>query len=431
VANADVTTDVRPEPSAPPPLASEAERRRQLASMKRRATGVLAAMTVFFIVVTLAGDDSGWLGYLQALAEGSMVGGIADWFAVTALFRHPLGIPIPHTAVIVERKDQFGRTLGEFVQENFLSTAVIGERIRSARPAERTGDWLADPANATRLAGHAAEVAVNLADVLHDEDAQRLIDQELQRALDALPLAPLAGRALRTFTDEGRHQELLDAALRTLEQWLERNRGSLHDRFGSETPWWLPGAVDDRIFDRLYQGVCDVLQNINDDPNHEFRGQFDAWMADLADQLEHSPEMSARADQFKRDLLANPELRKWTGSLWEELKGALRTQAADPASRLRTGLADAIAGLGHRLQDDPVLARKLDEMVETLAGYLTSHFQDEIADLVSGTISRWDANETSDRLELLLGHDLQWIRINGSVVGGIAGVLIHALGEMV
>jgi uncharacterized membrane-anchored protein YjiN (DUF445 family) len=417
--------------SSTPPVRRQQERQRELTKMKRRATGMLVAMTLFFLVITIFTDGTGVWGYLQALAEASMVGGLADWFAVTALFRHPLGIPIPHTAVIVERKDDFGRTLGEFVQENFLSAGVITERVRNAHVVERAAEWLSDDANAAQLSGHAADLAVGLADLVNDEDVHRLVDEELAAAVDRLPLASMAGRGLQMMTAENRHHELLDAILRGLERFLDESRETLRTRFAEEAPWWLPDAVDDRIFDRLFEGVCRLLGDVNRDPNHEVRKQFDTWVTSLIDRLEHSPEMQERVDELKREVLEHPALREWSGSLWGEVKDVLREQAADADSVLRARIADGVQALGRRLCEDEALQKKAEQMIEDGVAYLAEHFHDELAELISGTVERWDASETAQKLELLLGRDLQWIRINGTVVGGLAGLVIHAVAQAI
>jgi uncharacterized membrane-anchored protein YjiN (DUF445 family) len=399
--------------------------------MKRRATGFLVAVTVVFVVVTVFGSDHGWTAYVRATAEASMVGGLADWFAVTALFRHPLGVPIPHTAIIRERKDEFGRTLGEFVQENFLTADVVAERVRASHMSARLGAWLADEKNAAVVAEHASDLAVALADLVRDEDVHRLIETEVSRAVDAIPLAPLAGRALRIVTANGRHQELFDAILRGLERFLDENRETLRLRFGQESPWWLPNAFEDRIFDRLLDGFREFLHSVNNDPNHELRAHFDAHVEDLAERLLHSDELRERGEQLKRDFLAHPQLRSWSAGVWSDAKQALRAQASDPASELRRRIAMAVVGIGRRLQDDPVLQQKADDVIDSAIRYVTVNFRDEITGLVSGTIARWDADETSDKLELLLGRDLQFIRINGTVVGGLAGLAIYAVAQVI
>jgi uncharacterized membrane-anchored protein YjiN (DUF445 family) len=410
-----------------PALRSEQLKRQQLTIMKRRATALLAGVTVVFVVVTVWGGDSSFAGYVQATAEASMVGGLADWFAVTALFRHPLGVPIPHTAIIVQRKQQFGETLGEFIQQTFLTRDVVIDRMRSAGVVKRAADWLCQPTNADRLARHVLDGAVAVADLVRDEDVHAAIDGVVRTRIEATPLAPLAGRALRFVTQDGRHDEVIDAALRGLDKYLDEHRDEFRARLAEQAPWWLPGAVEDRIFDRLLDGVRSLVDAMVEDPNHDVRRQLDERLAQLATDLETSPELRARGEQIKHDLLAQPELRAWTSSLWSDVKSVLRAQAADPNSDLRRRLADAFRGAGARLQDDPALAAKVQDGLEAAVGYVVEHFNGEIATLVSGTVERWDAEETSRRLELLLGPDLQYIRINGTVVGGLAGLALHTI----
>jgi uncharacterized membrane-anchored protein YjiN (DUF445 family) len=417
--------------SAPPPVREEIQRVRRLRAMQRRATGLLVVMAVAFVVITIFGDTRGWTGYLQAAVAASLVGGISDWFAVTAVFRHPLGLPIPHTAVIVERKDKFGETLGAFVQENFLSPDAMSARLREAHIAERLGAWLAVRVHAEVVAQHVADVAVELADTLRDEDVQDALHEQVRRGLENVPLAPLGGKALLAATEDGRHQQLLDVVLRGAGRFLDENRETLRVRFEDETPWWVPTAIDRRIFDRLLDGLCSFFEAINTDDRHELRSRLDDWINDFADRLEHSPEYRARGEELKLELLDHPELRRWLGSLWVDAKAALRAQAADPDSELRARLTDAIVASGLRLRSDPVLAGKVDDVVEWGIRYVGENFHAEIAGLVSGTLARWDAEETSRKLEILLGPDLQFIRINGTVVGGLVGLAIHFVGNVI
>ena len=396
-------------------------RTRRLAAARRRATALLAAVTVLFVAVTVAGAHGTFLDYVQAGAEAAMVGGVADWFAVTALFRRPLGLPIPHTALIVERKDQFAATLGQFVQENFLNADVLAERIRSAQLVPRLAAWLADPANAARFAGHAADLVVTVAEALRDEDVQRVLTAELTRAVDAVEVAPLAGRALRVIIAGGHHAELFNAIVSGADRYLADHYEELRERFEAEAPRWMPDAVYRRVFDRLYTRLRQRLVAMAADPDDEARRQFEAWIAGLPDRLETSPELRERGEQLKRDVLGSAGLRDWSSSLWKKAKETLRTQAADPESELRRRLADALAAAGRRLGSDPQLQEGLERMVESGARALADQFHDELAGLVTGTIQRWDAAETSSQLELLLGRDLQFIRINGTVVGARRG----------
>jgi uncharacterized membrane-anchored protein YjiN (DUF445 family) len=412
-----------------PPVEREpaAVRARRLAAARRRATALLVAVTVLFLAVTAAGVNGTFLGYVQAGAEASMVGGVADWFAVTALFRRPLGLPIPHTALLVERKDQFAGTLGQFVQENFLNGDVLAERIRSAALVPRLASWLADKANAARFAGHAADLVVKGADALRDEDVQRVLTAELTRAIDAVEVAPLAGRALRVVIAGGHHAELFNAILSGVDRYLADHNAELRERFEAESPRWVPAAVYRLVFERLYARLRQRLAEMAADPDDEARHQFEEWIAGLPDRLETSPDLRERGERLKRDVLASTGLRDWSSSLWQNAKEGLRTQAADPESELRRRLADVLVAAGQRLASDRPLADGLERVVESGARTLADQFHDELAGLVTGTIERWDATETSSQLELLLGRDLQFIRINGTVVGAGVGLALHAI----
>jgi uncharacterized membrane-anchored protein YjiN (DUF445 family) len=402
-------------------------RTRRLAAARRRATALLAAVTAVFVAVTVAGVHGTLLGYVQAGAEAAMVGGVADWFAVTALFRRPLGLPIPHTALIVERKDQFAATLGQFVQENFLNGDVLTERIRSARLVSRLATWLADDANAAALAGHAADLVVTAAEAMRDEDVQRVLTAELTRAIDAVDVAPLAGRGLRIIIAGGHHAGLFNAIVSAADRYLADHYGELRDLFEAESPRWVPDAVYRRVFDRLYDRLRHRLAAMAADPDNETRRQFDEWLAGLPDRLETSPELRERGERLKRDVLGSAELRDWSSSLWKHAKDTLRIQAADPQSELRRQLAGALVAAGRRLGSDRSLQEGLQRMVESGARALADRFHEEFAGLVTGTIQRWDAEQTSSQLELLLGRDLQFIRINGTVVGAGVGLALHAI----
>ena len=417
-------------PASPVPAPgheSAAQRARGLAVARRRATALLAGVTVLFVVVTAVGAHGTLLGYVQAGAEASMVGGVADWFAVTALFRHPLGLPIPHTAIIVERKDQFAATLGQFVQENFLNADVLAERIRSARLVPRLAAWLGDGANAARFAGRAADLAVTVAETLRDEDVQRVLTAELARAVAAVEVAPLAGRALRAIIAGGQHTEFFNAIVSGADRYLAGHYAEIRDLFEAESPRWVPEAVYRRVFDRLYTRLRQRLVAMAADPGDEARRQFEEWIAGLPGRLETSPELRERGERLKRDVLGSADLRDWSSSLWQTAKEALRAQAADPESELRRRVADALVAAGRRLASDYRLQEGLERVVESGARALADQFHDELAGLVTGTIERWDAAETSSQLELLLGRDLQYIRINGTVVGAAVGLALHAI----
>jgi uncharacterized membrane-anchored protein YjiN (DUF445 family) len=361
---------------------------RRLVEARRRATALLGLVTAVFIGVTVAGAHGSWLSYVQAGAEAAMVGGVADWFAVTALFRHPLGLPIPHTALIVERKDQFGATLGQFVAENFLNGDVLAERIRGAGIARRVAAWLSDEDNAARFAGHAADLVVTLAGTLRDEDVQGALSAELARAADRVELAPLAGRAVGVMIAGGHHEALFDGVVSAADRYLGEHREELRVRFESEAPRWLPDAVYGRAFDRLYTKLLERLTEMAENPEDEARQQFHAWIAGLPERLQTSPELRERGESIKRELLASSGLRDWTSWLWKNAKETLRIQAADPDSELRRRLAGALTAAGRRLSADPALQQSLERVVESGARNLAGQFHDELVGLVTGTIQR-------------------------------------------
>jgi len=356
-----------------------------------------------------------------------MVGGVADWFAVTALFRRPLGLPIPHTALVVERKDQFAATLGQFVQENFLTADVLAERIRSANLVPRLAAWLADKANAARFAGHAADLLVTVAEAFRDEDVQRVLIAELTRAVDTVEVAPLAGRMLRVIIAEGHHADLFDAAVSAADRYLAAHYLEIRELFEAESPGWVPDAVYRRVFDRLFTRLRHRLAAMAADPDDEVRHQFDEWIAGLPDRLETSPDLRERGERIKREVLGSTGLRDWSSALWKNAKETMRVQAADPESELRHRMAAALTAAGRRLGSDQRLQESLDRMIESGTRALADQFHDELAGLVTGTIQRWDATQTATQLELLLGRDLQFIRINGTVVGAGVGLALHAI----
>jgi len=406
---------------------TEQQRAGLLALAKRRATGLLVVVTAVFVVSTILMSRDHWLGWVQATAIASLVGGLADWFAVTALFRRPLGLPIPHTAIIAERKDRFAETLGAFVQESFLTPTAVSERLRASRAVGRTAVWLADPVHAADLSGRVADALVSAADLLHDEDVNEVLNAFVREQVDRVALAPLAGRTLSQLTREGRHNPLFDATLRSLSNHLEQHKADLHQRIGVYSPWWLPGPVEDRMVERLLVRGKELLDEMAAHGEHPLRQQLEARLVRFADDLQTSPDLRHRGEDLKGELLTQPQIRAFASSVWADTKDRLRAQAAQPGSALRLRLADTIVQTGIRLRDDPALASSALRSLDTVAATLLGRFSDEMVALVSGTIGRWDALETSRRLELLLGPDLQYIRINGTVVGGLAGLALHAI----
>jgi uncharacterized membrane-anchored protein YjiN (DUF445 family) len=268
------------------------------------------------------------------------------------------------------------------------------------------------------------------ADVLRDEDVQAGVEQAVVGRLRRVQVAPLAGRALEVATAEGRHQELVDAGVRGAVRFIEQNKDSLRARFGQESPWWVPDPIDSRIFDKLFGGLHGFLEEVAATPDHELRRYLDERIVILIERLRTDPELAARGEKLKEEVLAHPAVRAWSGSLWAELKEAVQRQAADEGSELRLRMADGVAHFGRTLAADASLREKIDRSVERVVLYIVEQERHQAADLIATTVARWDPREASRRIELQVGRDLQFIRINGTLVGGLAGLVIYTLGRL-
>ncbi len=406
------------------------DRGRDLKVMKRRATGLLVLAVIGFLVLQVTEPSGAGWGYLEAAAEAGMVGGLADWFAVTALFRHPLGLPIPHTAIISERKEQLGRTLGEFVEENFLTPDVVAEKVRSVRVGDRAAAWLAADTNRATAGRHVAATLSGAAEVLRDDDVQSVLESALLARIRRIPAAPAAGRAIELLTADGRHHDVVTAATRGAIGFIDDNRHALRDQFGRESPWWVPESIDDRIFTKLFDGLRGFLNEVANDPNHLVRDHLDRRLAVLVVELRTSPDHLRRGEELKAELLEHPDVRAWVATLWSDLKTRLLAQSADPDSELRHRIDAFVARLAESLATDPALRRKIDGWVEGTARYLVDAYRHEATELIAGTVARWDPREASDRVEMAVGYDLQFIRINGTLVGAVAGLAIHGIAAL-
>lgn len=359
-----------------------------------------------------------------------MVGALADWFAVTALFRHPLGIPIPHTAIIPARKNQIGASLGRFVQTSFLTRDNIVERVNHAEPARRMGVWLEDPAHVSQVAHQLSEGLGAIVASLDDDELSPAVREVVLERLRSITFAPLASRALAGATAEGRHQELVDAFLPAVGKALEENRRDLLRAVIAASPWWVPRSFDETVLEKALDVAYHFIDDVAARPDHPFRLQVDTATADLIRRLRDDPDLIARGEELKEELLANEAVQHYLDGLWDGTKRALLEQADDSDSALRLRLEAAVSSFGERLRTDPEMRHRVDVWLERIVGELADRFEGEISELVTSTVERWDARETSDRIEDLIGRDLQWIRINGTVVGGLAGLVIYAVSRL-
>lgn len=408
-------------------------KRQRLVAMKRTATGMLVVVAALFLAARLLEAQYPWLSWVRAFAEAAMVGGIADWFAVTALFRHPLGIPIPHTAIVPARKDRIGTALGNFVQRNFLQREVVEQKLAAMKLGERAARWLAEPDNSRRIARHVATGLSGAVSVLRDDDVQGVVDRAVVTRLRRVQVAPMLARGFELLTAGGRHQSLLDDALRLAARFIAENDEVIRERIKQESPWWVPGMVENKLHDRIVTGVENTLAAVAADPDHPLRHRYDEAVQRFVESLRTSPDVIARAETLKLELLDHPSVAEFSGEVWSDLKGRI-TRYAERLSQEEQDEPDAIerwlSGLGTTVLADPALTAKVDQWVLELVTYAVEQARGEVSHLIATTVAQWDADATSRKIELQIGRDLQFIRINGTLVGGLVGLLLHALAAM-
>jgi uncharacterized membrane-anchored protein YjiN (DUF445 family) len=411
---------------------ADAQRLAGLRRMKVVALGFLIGATGVFLACRWAQVHAGagaWVGYVGGAAEAGMVGALADWFAVTALFKHPLGIPIPHTAIIMRKKDQLGEGLGTFVRENFLSPPVVETKLRDAQVPGRLGKWLSEPAHAERVAGETATVLRVLVELLRDDDVQQVIDRMIVRRVAEPQWGPPVGRVLATLLAENRQEALIQLLADRAFEW-SLNAGDLIARVVErDSPTWSPRFIDQLVGARIHRELLDFTDKVRRDPGHELRRSATRFLFEFADDLQHDPATVTRADEVKEQLMARDEIANAAATAWKTLKRLVLEGVDDPSSTLRSRIADTVVGIGEALRDDADLRDKVDDWLVRAAQHLVTQYGVEITAIITETIERWDAGEASRRIELHVGRDLQFIRINGTVVGALAGLVIYAVGQ--
>jgi uncharacterized membrane-anchored protein YjiN (DUF445 family) len=413
--------------------AADEQRRRALRRMKLVALSFLIGATVVFLGCAWAQAQGAapWVGYVRAAAEAGMVGALADWFAVTALFKHPLGIPIPHTAIIKRKKDQLGEGLGTFVRENFLSPSVIETKLREAEVAGRLGKWLSDRAHAERVAAETATVLRVLVELLRDEDVQQVIDKMIVRRIAEPQWGPPVGRVLATLLAEHRQEALIQLLCDRAFEW-SLNAGETIERvITRDSPSWSPKFVDQLVGDRIHRELMDFTDKVRRDPNHELRQSATRFLFEFANDLQNDPATIAKAEAVKEQLMARDEVSTAAATAWRTIKRLILEGVDDPSSALRTRVADSVVLIGESLRDDVELRDKVDNWIIRAAQHLVTQYGVEITAIITETIERWDADEASRRIELHVGRDLQFIRINGTVVGALAGLVIYTVAQII
>ncbi|MFI9718075.1 DUF445 domain-containing protein [Streptomyces sp. NPDC052396] len=413
--------------------AADEERRRGVRRMKTFATGLLLAVALVYALATWAraAGAGGWAGYVAAAAEAGMVGALADWFAVTALFRRPLGLPIPHTAIIPTKKDQLGLSLGEFVGENFLSGTVVRRRLRAVGIGSRLGAWLARPENADRVTAELAAALRGALTVLRDSDVQAVVGEAITRRADAQEIAPALGGTLEQIVTKGGHRKVVDLVCVRAHDWLVAHGDSVMQAVTGGAPGWTPRFVDRRVGERVYKELLRFVTEMRDMPDHPARGAVDRFLTDFARDLQSDPDTRARVERLKSEALGRGEVQDLITSAWSSVRAMVVAAAEDERSELRLRARAAILSLGSRMTADDRLRAKVDGWLEDAAVHVVTTYQDEITSLISETVAGWDAEQTSRKVEAHIGRDLQFIRVNGTVVGALAGLLIYTASRLV
>ncbi len=399
----------------------------ELRKMKFIATALLIFAFIIFVLASIFEEVSIWVGFVRATAEAAMVGALADWFAVTALFRHPLNLKIPHTAIIPTRKDSLGENLGHFVRTNFLVEEVILDKLRSMDLTQTVAKWLIQPDNSAQIAHYVEVGLATVVQVIKSEDVQDLIAHSVAERIQSTPLAPLFGNLLSILTSDSRGHELLYGTVNLGAHLMEENKEAIQQRISRETPWWLPQSVDRAIYQKIVDTIEETLQEIRDNPEHPLYEQFKLLIDRFTEDLKHSPEIKIKEKAFKEELLQHDIVQQFASSLWLDIRKLLVEQSTDPNLDVRKSIQQGLISFGEAVLRDEALLGEINLWVEQGMLYLIKEYGYEVEHLIAHTIKRWDTEATSRKIELQVGKDLQFIRINGTLVGGMAGLIIHAL----
>ena len=400
--------------------------------MRVIATGLLVAMAGLFFVASALVEFHPFWGYVRAFAEAAMVGGLADWFAVTALFRHPLGLPIPHTAIIPRNKDRIGDSLAAFLRSNFLVPRIVARRMARLDVARAIGRVLASPPREGAMRAGAGKLAETLLESLGDERLGQLFKSAAAQRLKSLDVAPLAGKLMAAAMDEGRHRPMINAAILWAGRTLDANealfRQMIHERAGSILRWT---GLDETLSTKILDGIFRLLGDMAEDRNHPLRVKAEDGLAHLAQRLQTDPELQAKVAAYRDAALANPAVADWLDGLWQNARAAMLRAARDPEAVAAGKFGEAMRQMGMRLQEDVRVRIAVNRFARRATAALVASYGDGIVTLVSETVRTWDARTVTGRLENAVGRDLQYIRINGTLVGGLVGVVIHVVDRLV
>ncbi|NKS33910.1 DUF445 family protein [Rhodococcus hoagii] len=425
----------QPQPPSPSSFAGvfdDPEKRRDLRKMKLVATGFLVFATVVYLFCRWqeTRGAGAWVGYVRAASEAGMVGALADWFAVTALFRHPLGLKIPHTAIIKRKKDQLGESLSNFVGDNFLAPDVVSAKVANAQIPLRVGTWMAEPEHAQRVAAETATLLRGVVEVLNDEDVTAIIDNTIVRRIAEPDWGPPIGKVLAELLRENRQLPLLDLLAERAHQWALNSQETIDRIISRDSPSWSPKFVDAMLGEKIYRELVEFTWKVRSNPEHEVRLAANRFLIDFADDLQNDPATIAKAESIKAEIMGREEITGLAAATWKVAKRLVMESVDDPNSTLRRKVAENVVAFGERLRDDDEMRAKVDGWLLSGTRYVAENYTDEITAVITETVERWDAEEASRKIELQVGRDLQFIRINGTVVGALAGLAIYTISQL-
>lgn len=415
---------------------ADQQRREQLRRMKRVPLLFLVGAGVLFVIgwwQAAQVDAAWWWGYVQAAGEAGLVGGLADWFAVTALFRHPLRIPIPHTAIIPRKKDQLGESLGTFVRTQFLNADTVQQRLTQVDPAAAVARYLNDPGHRSWLTQEAAKAGQVALRSVDDAGAQLLIRNVVFGQVANYAWSPPLGKVLQAVVEDQGHAPAVEVLLGAARDWVRSHEAELINLVADRGPaqgFFLARAAHEAVGRRAYQELLRWLNEALTDRNCPTRLALDRWLLDTSARLREDPAMIAKVEDFKQQLLSSPEAQEAVAAMWPSLKQLLLDNLTDSDSELHRRFNEALAQFARRIETEPSFKANLNAKISAAVGYLVNQYGDEFSTIISDTVGKWDSKEAADRIELHVGKDLQYIRINGTVVGALAGVAIHAIGMM-
>jgi uncharacterized membrane-anchored protein YjiN (DUF445 family) len=398
---------------------------RRLAHMRWFATGLLFGMAGLFVATSLLISTHPWLGVVAAFAEAGMIGALADWFAVTALFRRPLGLPIPHTAIVPSRKNDIGQALAHFIRDHFLIKDAVLPRLSRADLAGRLGAWLTQGDN-SRLVSRDLSIALEwLIGAVDSAELRQSLRDGLRGALQQASVSAGLGVIVDVLTSGNHAESLVDELVQVGRNQLRANEDRIRERIKDRSPWWLPKFVDEEIFDQLIGELQRILDEVGADPKHSARAEITQRLRDLKIALIEDPIIRERGQTLRDEFLRHPAVKAFLDDLWQRSRGSIGDALGDPDSALRVGLERELRSIGHRLQEDSEVSERLNGWLRELITYLVETYRQPLSEIISETVEKWDATATADRIELYIGRDLQFIRINGTLVGGLVGVLIY------